>query len=181
MPRIHITGASGTGTTTLGRALAAELGLAHHDADDFFWMPTDPPFAQKRDAATRTELVESKLSPTGAWVLSGSIVRWEAPRLDAFDLVVFLSVPMDIRMARVRARDREHFGVDRLGPGGDMHTTHTAFLAWAERYDTAGLEQRSRALHEQWLAEIQCSVLRIEGDTTTDERIARIQRILGGA
>ena len=45
--RIHITGASGSGTTTLGAAAAAALGVKHLDADDFAWAPTDPPFMQR--------------------------------------------------------------------------------------------------------------------------------------
>jgi adenylate kinase family enzyme len=42
--RVHIVGASGSGTTTLGKALAARAGCAHLDTDEFFWMPTEPPF-----------------------------------------------------------------------------------------------------------------------------------------
>jgi Shikimate kinase len=43
--RIHILGASGSGTTTLGRALAERLQYPHFDTDDSFWVPTDPPSA----------------------------------------------------------------------------------------------------------------------------------------
>jgi shikimate kinase len=32
--RIHITGASGAGVTTLGRALADALATSHHDTDE---------------------------------------------------------------------------------------------------------------------------------------------------
>jgi len=48
---ILITGASGSGTSTLGAALAKELGIAHLDADDYYWLPTTPPFTAKRDRA----------------------------------------------------------------------------------------------------------------------------------
>ena len=37
---IHIYGASGSGTSTLGRALADALGLVLMDSDDYFWQPT---------------------------------------------------------------------------------------------------------------------------------------------
>jgi ABC-type dipeptide/oligopeptide/nickel transport system ATPase subunit len=37
--RIHLMGASGTGVTTLGRALADALAIPHHDTDDYFWQP----------------------------------------------------------------------------------------------------------------------------------------------
>jgi adenylate kinase family enzyme len=41
--RVHVLGASGSGTTTLARALANHWSVPHADADDYFWVPTDPP------------------------------------------------------------------------------------------------------------------------------------------
>ena len=46
---IHITGASGSGTSTLAAALAQEHAFVHVEADDHYWLPTDPPFSSKRD------------------------------------------------------------------------------------------------------------------------------------
>jgi adenylate kinase family enzyme len=39
--RILITGASGCGTTTLGRALADKLRLPFFDVDDYYWLPIE--------------------------------------------------------------------------------------------------------------------------------------------
>jgi adenylate kinase family enzyme len=36
MPHIHVTGASGSGTTSLGHALAEALDIRHLDTDHFF-------------------------------------------------------------------------------------------------------------------------------------------------
>ena len=47
--RLHILGASGSGTTTLGRALAERLTYLHFDTDDYYWLSTDPPFTAQRD------------------------------------------------------------------------------------------------------------------------------------
>src|SRR5690349_3503998 len=100
---IHITGASGSGVSTLGAALAERLGAPQFDVDDFFWMPTDPPFTDKRPVAERLALLEERLVGD-RWVLSGSLVGWGDPLTRRFDLVVFLYTPADIRMARLRAR-----------------------------------------------------------------------------
>ena len=48
---IHIFGASGCGTTTLGAAVAEKLALTHFDVDDFYWRLTDPPFVEKHQRA----------------------------------------------------------------------------------------------------------------------------------
>ena len=44
---IHIYGASGSGTSTLGRYLGDKLGYFFMDTDDYFWLPTDPPYTKK--------------------------------------------------------------------------------------------------------------------------------------
>lgn len=179
MPRIHITGASGTGTTTLGRDLAQRLRLPHHDADDFYWESTEPPFQRKRVETVRDRAVAAALDPRGEWILSGSVVRWALPEVAWFDLVVFLTLPGALRMARLRARETRRYGPERLGPDGDMHEASAEFLAWAERYDAAGLEQRSRALHEAWLQSVPCPVLRLDGDLSRTERVRRVCGGLG--
>jgi hypothetical protein len=40
--RIHVTGASGSGVTSLGRALAEPLALPQHDTHDYLWKPATP-------------------------------------------------------------------------------------------------------------------------------------------
>jgi uridine kinase len=48
---VLVTGAFGSGATTLGRTLSVRLGSSFLDADDYYWMPTDPPYEEKRDPA----------------------------------------------------------------------------------------------------------------------------------
>lgn len=55
--RIYITGASCAGVTTLGQNLATRLDVQHVDVDDFYWMPTNPPFTTKRPADERVSLI----------------------------------------------------------------------------------------------------------------------------
>ena len=54
---IHIFGASGSGTTTLGKKISEELGYKLMDTDDYFWMPTQPKFTLKRPCEERIELM----------------------------------------------------------------------------------------------------------------------------
>ena len=71
--RIHVFGASGAGVTTLGRALADALGTPHHDTDDYFWLPTTPPYRRQRDVADRLRLMREVFLDRSDWVLSGSL------------------------------------------------------------------------------------------------------------
>lgn len=158
--RIHITGASGSGTTTLGAILADHLGLPHLDTDDFYWHRTDPPFREKRPPDERLALIR-RAQAGGGWVLSGSLMSWGEPVVEAADLVIFLSVSTPERLARLKAREAARYG-PRIAPGGDMETTSRAFLDWAARYDDPGFSGRSRAGHEAWLVHLGRPVLRLD-------------------
>jgi adenylate kinase family enzyme len=87
---IHITGAAGSGVTTLGRALSRVLGSTLLDIDDYFWLPTESPYTIKRPREQRLVLLHeafARASDTG-WVLSGSILEWGDSLIPLFDLTI---------------------------------------------------------------------------------------------
>ncbi len=161
MARVHILGAAGSGTTTLGAALAAERGWPQLDSDFFYWEQTDPPYRRARAPAARDALFRDAIADRADWVFTGSALGWSRPWVDLYDLVVFLRLDPAIRMARLRAREAARHGA-RIAPGGDMHDASAAFLDWAARYDMAGQQQRSVIAHEAWLDTIQAPVLRLD-------------------
>jgi adenylate kinase family enzyme len=178
--RLHILGASGAGTTALGRALSARFGYTPLDTDDYFWEPTDPPFQRPRDRDVRRTLLAAALDAHPRWVLSGSLCGWGDLFIPRFDLVVFLWVPTEIRLARLRERERQRFGTAALAPGGAMHNAHVAFMTWAAAYDEGGEDMRSRQRHEQWLAVLPCPCLRLEGPLAIEEQLTRLTEPLAG-
>lgn len=52
-----------------------------------------------------------------------------------------------------------------------MHENYKKFIEWAKRYDTTGLEIRSKKRHEKWLKKAGKPLLRIEGDIDIFEKI----------
>lgn len=87
---VHIFGASGPGTSTLGREICRQLGFRFLDTDDFYWMPTDPKFTQKRPPEQRVELMRKEILKPGSAVVSGSLVDWGDPLIPLFTLAVRL-------------------------------------------------------------------------------------------
>jgi len=174
--RIHILGASGSGTTTLATYISARCGHRHLDTDDFYWMPTQPPFQQKRPRDERLALLWQTLDEHATWVLSGSLCGWGDPLIPHFELVVFLAIPKALRMARLRAREIQRYGERAVAPGGERRQAHVEFLDWAASYDEGGLDIRTRALHEKWLAALPCPVIRLEENLSCAEQLARIDR-----
>jgi adenylate kinase family enzyme len=176
--RIHITGASGSGTTTLGRVLAGELAVPHHDTDDYYWLPTVPPYATARPAGERLRLMQAMFAPRPAWVLSGSLGGWADPLVPRFDLVVFLRTATETRLDRLHAREVRRYGAAAIAPGGDRHREVEAFLDWASRYEHGDREGRTLQGHEAWLAALPCPVLRLDGGRPTAELAAAVMGAL---
>ena len=168
--RLHILGASGSGTTTLGRSFADHVQCSHFDIDNYFWIDTDPPFTDQREPTVRQQLLMNDLRAHESWVVSGSLCGWGDVAIALFELVVYLWIPPEIRMERLRQREMERYG-ERIIPGGDLYEKSQAFLDWAASYDDGGLEMRSRWLHEQWLSTLSCPIVRLEGEQSTAEQI----------
>lgn len=150
-------GASGAGTTTLARAVADHWAVPHADADDYFWVPSDPPYVKKRPEGERVALMEKVFLPREAWVLSGSMLGWGDDVVARCDAVVFLTLDPDERLRRIEARER----VRRHGGAFDQ-AAWAAFLEWARGYDDPAFDGRSRVAHEQWLAGLDRPVLRLD-------------------
>lgn len=170
--RIHITGASGSGTSTLGRALANRLASQAFDTDDFYWLPTDPPFRHPRPSADRVRLMGDLFLSRSDWILSGSLQTWGAPAMARVTHVVFLTLSSGQRLARLRARERQRFGA-RIAPGGDLEAAHRGFLEWAMDYDEGGPDGRTRAAHELWLATLDLPVIRMDAGRPASELAER--------
>jgi len=175
MPRIHVFGASGSGSTTLGEAVAQRLGLRHADADHFFWFPTDPPFTTRRPRKERLAMLTKALPADGHWVFSGSAISWATELEPAYDLIVFLYLDPVVRMQRLQLRETARYG-ERIEPGGDMATASAAFFQWAVAYDTAGVAQRSLAAHEAWLGWQTARLLRLDSAMPTDTLVDTVLR-----
>lgn len=167
--RILVIGASGSGTTTLGKAFSSENGWGFLDADDYYWLPTVPPFQEKRNHERRLEMILNDLDRHEDAVVSGSVMNWGLELEDSFDLIVFLYLDSDIRVKRLKYREEKRFG--RADP---------EFLQWASEYDSSPAEGRSLTKHNDWLSERFCKIIRIEGNLSVNERIQMLTSALPG-
>ena len=173
--RVHIIGASGSGKTTLGRALAGELRCVHFDSDDFYWLPTDPPYQEKRPVDERWRMLGDAVRGAEAWVLSGGVESWGDHRILLCDLVVFLWLPKEVRIERLWSREIARYGLAAVSPGGTRREAAEEFMAWAAAYDDSDSTVQSRRRHEDWLGKLPCPILRLDGELTT---IAQVQTVV---
>lgn len=162
--RLHVLGATGSGTTTLGRALADFWSVPHADADDYFWVPTDPPFVQKRPESARLALMRDMFVPREAWVLSGSVSGWGDSIVAQCDAVVFLTLHPEERLRRLDSREFRR----RAGAEFDEFAW-SEFREWASGYDDPTFDGRSRVAHEAWLDQLDRPVLRLDSAKSLEE------------
>lgn len=175
---IHIFGASGTGKTTLSRALGQALSLPCYDTDDYYWVQTNPPYQINRSYEQIESLLSADIAHTPDCVVGGTLYRYPS-LVQQLRFVVFLSMNHKARMARLMAREQERYG-KRMLPGGDMHETHLDFIRWAELYETSRTEPGNRHMQESWLDTLFCPVLRLDAALATAEQVAAIQQALTG-
>jgi aminoglycoside 3'-phosphotransferase-3 len=174
---IHVLGASGAGTSTLGQALEQKHGYKWLDTDDYYWLPTDPPFTQSRQREERAKLLRCDIEKHPRCVVSGSLGMWGDEFIPQFVLVVWVDTPTNTRVERLRKRESERFG-NRIRTGGDMFTDHEDFIEWAKTYDTNCPPERCRALHEEWVAKVSCPVLRLDGTKPVAELVHKLETVL---
>jgi adenylate kinase family enzyme len=161
--KIHIMGAPGAGTTSLGKALAKHLDCPHFDTDDVYWFTDDElPYRRKRNPDHRRQILTERLASSESWVLSGSLCGWGDVFAPQFDLVVWLWLPAAVRIPRIEQRERLRYGDARLEPGGDLHLVFEKFKVWAAACDDAGGGLRSKENELAWLGKLDCPVIRFE-------------------
>lgn len=165
--KIHFLGASGSGASTLGKEFTLILSHISYDGDEYYWTEK---FTKQREPKDRLRLLKEDLLFCKQWILSGAVCGWGDKLKSEFDLVIFLYVPKEIRLQRLKEREFQRYG-DTILPGGVNYEQSKIFLDWAALYDEAGLEVRSKSLHEHWMLDLTCPILRIEGNHTVKERV----------
>jgi adenylate kinase family enzyme len=179
--KIHITGAPGSGVTTLGRALAEHLNCPALDTDDFYWFTDDAlPYRRKRNPQHRLRLLTEALNAIeGPFVVSGALLGWGASLVPRFDAIVYCWLPTALRLERIREREAMRYGRSRIEPGGDLHLVFEKFLTWAADYDAPDAERiRSKAHEQAWLGTVEVPVINLLEDQSTEQRMKLIEAFL---
>lgn len=163
MRRIHLTGAAGSGVSSIGAMLAKRLQIPHFDTDAFYWDDSCGHFEGKLAEAERIRRLRCAFrSSPGGWVLSGSITGWGDPLLPEIDGIVFVVTDTRARVRRIIAREKAKLGAS-VRPGGVRRAQMRDFVRWAAQYNTGGAPGRSLQRHRAWLAQARKPAIQIDG------------------
>lgn len=166
---ICVCGLNGSGKTTLARALAEELGFNHMDVEGYYFTSADNPYATARTREEVEELLLTDIRQHPCFVFSAVNGNMTAEINGYYDLIIYLEVPLDIRMKRIRQRAVDKFG-DKVFPGGAMYEQEEKFFAYAEK--------RKPDTIEDWLKTMPCRVLRLDGTQSVQENVRRARDVV---
>jgi len=182
---IIIFGAPGSGQTTIGKDLAKALNFPHFDLDDYHWRwDTKIPYTVYRSGEERIANLTADISKHPNFVMSGSMWSIRKSFNDMFDLAVYVAVPDEIRAERIRKRELKRWG-DRILPGGDMYEANDVYskstLQRVLEYKQGNPSMYEQ--HKQWMAELTCPVICIDGTLPVSEsaKLIRSEAILKAA
>ena len=166
---ICVCGLNGSGKTTLADALAKELNFKHMDIEQYYFTSTDNPYASSRTREEVERLLLEDIKQTPCFVFSAVNGDMTPEINENYALVIYLDVPLDIRMKRIRQRAIVKFG-NRVLPGGDMYEQEEKFFAYAEK--------RTPEKIEDWLKTLSYKAIRLDGTKPVQENVEFIKASL---
>ena len=162
---IVIFGANGCGKTTLGCELARKLNTKHLDVEDYYFEKSEIPYSKPRSKDTVIKLMLVDIEKCDSFVLSAVTGDYGDKISSMYKLGVFLSVPFDIRLERVKHRLLEQYG-ERALVGGDMYEQEQDFLEF--------VRTRNLSIIDEWAKTLACPILNLDSTKAISENIQLI-------
>lgn len=106
--RIMVVGGPGSGKSWLATRLGAISGRPVHHMDQIHWLPG----WVERDRQER-DLLTRKIHAKDRWILEGNYSRTYRERAARADLLIWLDLPVGLRISRVLIRTLRHRGQHR--------------------------------------------------------------------
>jgi adenylate kinase family enzyme len=123
--RIAITGASGNGKTTLAQQLALRAGLRHVELDALHHGPN---WAEPTNEEFRARVREAIEAAPDGWVIDGNYEpKLGETVLDAADTIVWLDLPLRLKLRRLWRRTTDRIRNDVELWNGNREAWRTAF------------------------------------------------------
>lgn len=173
MKGIIIFGSAGAGKTSLGRLVAEKTGFSFLDIDDFIWRTdTAVPYTVMYSKEEKIKRLMWAAQKTGEFIMAGSMNSFHKHFDPFFTLAVYLTADEKTRLERVHDREAAAYG-ERIQPGGDMYEIHQVFCRDVAGYDHGG-GSCNREQHEEWIRQLTCPVLRLDGGELLESNAAKI-------
>lgn len=167
---IHVMGASGSGTSSLGEFLGKALGFDVIESDFYKWKQTIPEFQVMRPIEESNTLLLDKIKACKNLIITGSLHSNDVV-FKYIDLIVYLKCPTFVRMKRIKQRDVET-GRNSMLTEGEVYENYLGFLELAQNYNKLGLDKRSKASQMWVIKSCNCPTLKIN----TNQKMEKVRQ-----
>ena len=151
---IIVFGANGSGKTTLGRELARILDFKHMDHEAYAFKESEIPYTNPSSNEECVALMLADIKVSRGFVISAVTGDFGNEIVPLYELGVYLSAPLELRLQRFERREYERHG-ERVLKGGDMYESRMEFRNF--------IASRSLEKIEQWAEALTCPIMRVDG------------------
>lgn len=162
---IIVFGANGSGKTTLGNELAQTLKYKHMDIEDYYFEKSEIPYAVEHSHDECLSLLLADIEKYGSFILTAVTGDFGDKIPQLYEFAVYISTPIEIRMARIKQRSYKQHG-KRICKGGDMYEQEQQFFDF--------VASRSLSRIEQWATTLTCPVVHVDGTVNWHINVASI-------
>lgn len=151
---IIVFGANGSGKSTIAREVVNILNFKHMDIEDYHFEKSEIPYTIERSHEDCLKLMLADIKKNRSFVISAVTGDFGGTILQMYELAVFISAPIELRIKRIEQREYAKHG-ERILKGGDMYEQHLKFVDF--------VSSRSLSKIERWGETLVCPVIRIDG------------------
>jgi len=164
---IIVFGANGSGKSTLGRELARILKFKYMDIEDYHFEKSEVPYTVERSHEDCLNFMLADIEKYNSFVLSAVTGDFGEKISSMYDLAVFMSAPIEIRMERIGQREYRKHG-ERIYKGGDMCEQHLKFVNAVRIRDLSHIDK--------WAETLNCPVIDVDGTKDYKQTAADIAK-----
>ncbi|MCH4888035.1 AAA family ATPase [Acidaminobacter sp. JC074] len=162
---IIIFGPNGSGKTTLGRELAEKLNYKYMDIEDYHFLKSDIPYTKFRSKDIRNQLILEDMVKHEKFVLSALTGDFTDQIMSFYDLAVYISAPLEVRLKRIKNRAYLQHG-ERILKGGDMHDQENEFFSHVKNKSLVSIE----AFKDQ----LKCPIIYLDGENSLEDNLENL-------
>ena len=169
--RIVLCGGNGAGKSTLGKELAKRLNIRFMDIEHYYFPVSNADYAYgcSRTQEEVTALLLEDMKRTDDFVLAAVKADYSPEISRMFTHAVYIDVPKEVRMNRIRQRSFLKFG-ERMQPGGDLFEREQRF------FDL--VQNRTDEPILKWIDSMEIPMIRIDGLRSVAENLEQVVHCL---